>query len=136
MNYQLIIPFIKELSKDGGEFIVGMKLGSLSKEKKKDVYDLKKFQWIYRDELAVYEITYEVKDKAKREDVKKYRCIVTWSKKRFERDRKLRESFLEKIECKLSSKGVKANSFISNKGYKRYVDIPSKILRCSPKTEM
>ena len=103
---------IDKLCDDKGEFIVGMKLGSLNKQKKAEVYDLSLFKWVYESELAVYEMDYEG-----------HRCIVTWSKQRAERDQKLRNSLLEKISKKLSSKSVKASSFISNKGYKKYVKV-------------
>ncbi len=99
-----------KLSEDQSEFIVGMKLGSLKKEKKQEVYDLNRFSWVYENELAVYET-----------DHGGHRCIVTWSRKRAERDKKSRESLLEKIEGKLSSKGVQSSTFVSNKGYKKYV---------------
>lgn len=88
-------------------------MGSLKKAKKEEVYDLSRFHWIEDNELAVYETEYEGK-----------RCLVTWSKKRAERDRKSRESLLEKINKKLHSKKAKASAFVSNKGYKKYVHIP------------
>ena len=96
---------IKKLSEDNGEFIVGMKLGSLKKMKKEEVYDLNHFEWIHPEELAVYETQYEGS-----------RCLVTGSQKRAERDRKSRASLLAKIGKKLSSKGAKASTFISNNG--------------------
>lgn len=99
---------ISLLKEDQGEFIVGMKLGALHKQEP-DLYDLKKFRQI-NEELSVYETTLA-------ED----RCLVTWSKKRAERDRKTREDILEKIRKKLSSKRVNSKSFVSNTNYRKYV---------------
>ena len=104
---------LKTLSHGGGEFIVGMKLGTLGEDFTKDAYDIENFNWVIEDELSIYEKEFE-----------EYRCIVTWSRQRAERDRKIRKKLIEKIEKKLSSKKVKANSFVSNKGYKKYVYIP------------
>ena len=103
---------VKKLCEDNGEFIVGMKIGSLTKDKQKDLYNIEHFTWVFPEELAVYETEHEGN-----------RCIVTWSKKRAERDQKSRKSLIEKIEKKLSSKKAKASSFVSNKGYKKYVQI-------------
>ena len=65
-----------------GEFIVGLKMGSMEKEVQEDFYQIKNFTWI-NEELAVYETKL-------RED----RCIITWSKSRAERDRKTREDVI------------------------------------------
>ena len=105
---------IEKLREDKGEFIVGMKLGSLSKDKKEEFYNIDHFHWVIPEELAVYESKHEGN-----------RCIITWSKKRADRDQKARASLLEKIEKKLSAKSVTASSFVSNKGYKKYVTMPN-----------
>jgi len=76
---------------DGGEFIVGLKMGSMAKQRQKDFYDISKFNWI-NEELAFYEI-----------DLNGDRCIITWSKSRSERDLKAREDILEKIRLKLAA---------------------------------
>ena len=105
---------IEKLQEDHGEFIVGMKLGFLAKGKREEVYDLSRFHWVVPDELAVYEVQHEGN-----------RCIVTWSKKRADRDQKARASLLDKIEKKLSANNVQVSSFVSNKGYKKYVKLAS-----------
>lgn len=105
---------IDKLCEDEGEFIVGMKMGLLTKAKIREVYNLDNFNWVVAGQLAVYEVEHEG-----------HRCIITWSKKRFDRDKKSRESLLEKIQRKLSFKSVKASSFVSNKAYKKYVKIPN-----------
>ncbi|HCI55355.1 MAG TPA: hypothetical protein DFI01_05455 [Bacteroidales bacterium] len=99
---------------DRGEFIVGLKLGSMSKLCQKDYYELSKFNWI-NENLAFYETTLN-------ED----RCIITWSKSRSERDNKAREEILEKIRQKLAEEKKLTKKFITNRNYKKYLKIESK----------
>ena len=97
-----------------GEFIVGLKMGSMEKEVQEDFYQIKNFTWI-NEELAVYETKL-------RED----RCIITWSKSRAERDRKTREDVIEKIKKKIAADKKKAKKLITNRNYKKYVKIEGK----------
>ena len=92
-----------------GEFIVGIKLG-VFRERHNEFYDIKRYSWISKDELAVYETTHEGD-----------RCIITWSKARAERDRKAREDILDKIKKKLAKKKITAKEFVTNTTYLRYV---------------
>lgn len=94
-----------------GEFIVGLKMGSLEKEVQEDFYEKKNFTWINK-ELAVYETKF-------RED----RCIITWSKSRADRDKKTREDVIEKIKKKIAADKKKAKKLITNRNYKKYVKI-------------
>ena len=103
---------LKKLSENSGEFIAGMKMGILNKDKQEDLYNIDNFEWIQKDKLAVYETEYEG-----------YRCIVTWSRSRDKRDKAIRGEVLKKIEKKLSSKKNKTVNFVSNKSYKKYVNI-------------
>lgn len=96
------------LRKDGGEFIVGMKLGQLRSEE--NIYDLGSYQWI-NENLAVRETTQGTD-----------RVIVTWSKTRAERDSLAREDKLDKIRKLLSQKRVNAKKFVTNQTYQRYVE--------------
>ena len=96
----------------GHEFIVGLKLGLL-KDRYNEIYDLKNFEWINED-LALYETSY-----------KNYRCIITWSRKRAERDKNVREDILSKLEAKLSKKASGTKDFISNSNYKKYIVHPT-----------
>lgn len=91
-----------------GEFIVGMKLGTF-KQRHNEFYDFNRYTPI-SDELAFYETTHEGD-----------RCIITWSRKRAERDYKAREDVLDKIRKKLSKKKITAKIFVTNKTYHRYV---------------
>ena len=99
---------------DGGEFIVGLKMGSMTKQRQKDFYDISKFNWINK-ELAFYEI-----------DLNGDRCIITWSKSRSERDQKAREDILEKIRLKLAAEKKLAKKFITNRNYKKYLKTQGK----------
>ncbi len=97
-----------------GEFIVGLKMGSLEKEIQEGFYDIGNFTWI-NDELAVYETRF-------RED----RCIITWSKSRADRDKKAREDIIEKIKKKIAADKKKARKLITNRNYKKYVKVEGK----------
>ena len=91
---------LTELRQDEGEFIIGMRLGVL-KQRHNEFYNSKNFTPI-SDELKVFETTHEGD-----------RCIITWSKKRAERDRKTREDILRKIQRKLTRSKVTAKTFVS-----------------------
>lgn len=99
---------------DGGEFIVGLKMGSMNKQRQEDYYDLMKFTWI-NEELAFYETI-----------LNDDRCIVTWSRSRAERDRKAREDILEKIRQKLAAEKKLTKKFITNRNYKKYLKAQGK----------
>jgi len=92
-----------------GEFIVGLKIGVLKEELQHDFYDINRFEFI-SDELAIWET-------ARGDD----RCIITWSKSRAERDRKIREDILDKIREKLSRKTSRIKSFVTNRNYQKYL---------------
>jgi transposase len=101
------------LREDKGEFIVGMRLGTM-KKRHGELFDLSRFKQIHEG-LYVYETKHEGD-----------RVIVTWSKARFERDQKARKDILEKILKKLQSKKVNPQAFISNRSYKRFVRVDAK----------
>lgn len=96
------------LRKEGGEFIVGMRLGVL-KQRHEEFYDLKRFRPIH-DSLYVYETKHEGD-----------RAIVSWSRARYERDQKTRADIVQKILKKLRNPKTKTESFISHKGWRRYI---------------
>jgi transposase len=100
------------LKQDGGEFIVGHKLGTMKKLEQEELYDLKKFQWIVADDLAVLETKTKVGD----------RLIVTWSRVRAGRDAKTRADIISKLERKISSKKkLTPKAFVSNKNYQKFL---------------
>jgi len=99
---------------DDGEFIVGLKMGSMNKQRQEGFYDLSKFTWI-NEKLAFYETT-----------LNGDRCIITWSAARADRDRKAREDILEKIRKKLAADKKLTKKFITNRNYKKYLKIQGK----------
>jgi transposase len=103
---------LEHIKSRDGEFIVGLKIGTLQKDIQNDFYDLSKFTWIKNKELAIRETTLN-------ED----RCIITWSKTRADRDKKAREDVLEKIKTTLSSSKPLTKKFITNRAYKKYLSI-------------
>jgi len=105
---------LEHLRKDSGEFIVGFKIGTSKKIVQNEFYDIDRFTFI-NDELACYET-----------QVEQDRYIVTWSKSRAERDRKVREDILDKIRQKLSKKKLTDKDFVSNSNYKKYICINGK----------
>jgi len=102
---------LEHIRESQGEFIVGLKMGSLEKEVQEDFYQLENFTWI-NDELAVYETR-----------VREDRCIITWSKSRADRDKRTREDIIEKIKKKIVADKKKAKKLITNRNYKKYVKI-------------
>ncbi len=102
---------LEHIRNSQGEFIVGLKMGSLEKEMQEDFYEIDNFTWI-NEELAVYETRF-------RED----RCIITWSKSRADRDKRTREDVIEKIKKKIAADKKKAKKLITNRNYKKYVKI-------------
>lgn len=99
---------LKEIRKQDGEFVVGMKLGVFAKARE-DFYDISKFEWL-NENLAIYETEH-----------KGDRCIITYSKDRAKRDAKTREDILAKIRKKLEGKKLKPKHFVSNKNYQKYL---------------
>lgn len=100
---------LEHIRNRNGEFIVGLKMGTLKRHIQKEFYDLERFSWITPD-LALCETTLG-------ED----RCIITWSKIRADRDRKAREEVLEKINRTLALSKPISKKFITNRAYKKYL---------------
>jgi transposase len=102
---------LDHIRKNQGEFIVGLKIGTMKKELQKTYYDIRHFEFI-NDELAIWETQYGTD-----------RCIITWSKSRAQRDRKTREDILDKIREKLTQKTSRTKSFVTNRNYQKYLII-------------
>jgi transposase len=100
---------LNHIRNNQGEFIVGLKMGTLKDQLQHDFYDINRFEFI-SDELAIWETT-----------LGDDRCIITWSRSRAERDRKTREDILDKIREKLSKKTSRAKSFVTNRNYQKYL---------------
>ena len=107
---------LEEIKQDGGEFLVGMKTGSLKEKNLEELYNKSKMKWLSKN-IGFYETT-----------KKSHRCIVVWSAKRTKEDARKREQVLGRIRQKLkmdqeaSKKNpVSLKDFVSNKAYKKYV---------------
>ena len=107
---------LEEIKQDGGEFLVGMKTGSLKEKNLEKLYNKNKMKWLSKD-IGFYETTQT-----------SHRCIVVWSAKRAKEDARKREQVLGRIRQKLkmdqeASKKNKVNfkDFVSNKAYKKYM---------------
>jgi transposase len=102
---------LEHIRKHKGEFIVGLKMGTMKQQQQINFYDLSNYTWL-NEELAVYETTLG-------ED----RCVITWSKSRATRDKKTREDVLDKIREKLSTGNKATKKFITNRNYKKYIQV-------------
>jgi transposase len=89
-----------------GEFIVGMKLGVMRHD---EFYDRSRYSKMSGG-LEYYE-TVHGKD----------RCLITWSRKRAERDRETRKDILAKISKKLAKQKSSPKDFVSNTNYQKFV---------------
>jgi transposase len=102
---------LEHIKSRNGEYIVGLKMGTLKRQIQDDFYKLSKFIWINK-ELAIRETSLDGE-----------RCIITWSKTRAERDKKAREDVLDKIKTSLSSSKPLTKKFITNRAYKKYLSV-------------
>ena len=96
------------LHEQGGEFIVGMKLGVFRKQHAL-YYDREHLTWI-SDDLAFHDVEHQG-----------HRLVITWSKLRAERDRKAREDIIKTIRRKLSGGGATLKALVTHPAYRKYV---------------
>lgn len=96
------------LSQDGGEFIVGLRLGKVGASLA-EPYNLERYRWV-NAQLAIQETTFEGN-----------RCILTWSAPRAQRDRQAREEVLARLRAKLSDSRASIKKLITHEGYRQYV---------------
>lgn len=109
---------LEHIKSRNGEYIVGLKMGTLERGIQDDFYDISKYKSINKD-LAIRETSLEGE-----------RCIITWSRSRAERDKKAREDVLDKIKETLSSSKPLTKKFITNRAYKKYLTVQAKT-KCS-----
>lgn len=102
-------PNLEYIRSQQGEFIVGLRMGTMKESFQQALYNMAHFEWI-NENLAVYETS-----------LGEERCIITWSKVRAERDKKTREDILDKIRKKLAAKKRKAKDFITDTNYKKFI---------------
>lgn len=103
---------IGELRKAKMEFILGMRLWSMTKAWQAEVINKDQFRALNKDgTLLMREMDY-------RGD----RLIVTWSWKRAARDAAIREEVIKKIRERLDKGDTEPKEFVTHKGYKQFLD--------------
>jgi hypothetical protein len=101
---------VDELRKAGMDFILGMKLWTMSAEEQEAVLDKTKYRPLAKDgDFLVRETTH-----------KGERLVLTWSRTRAERDASLRGKVLERLRGQLKP-GATVKRFVTHKGYRQYL---------------
>lgn len=101
---------LEEIRKAGFEFIVGMKLWSMTKEDQQRILSLR--TWDHETEdFKVVELSHP-----------EGRLIVTWSRERARRDEQVRTDLLKKLKARLEHEDD-PSSLITHKGFKRYLKV-------------
>jgi transposase len=101
---------VGELRQAEMDFILGMKLWSMSAREQEAVLDKSQYRAIDKEEtLFIRETTH-----------KGERLILTWSRRRAERDAKIREKILERLQTQLIREPT-VKRFVTNKGYRQYL---------------
>lgn len=94
------------------EFILGARLWRMTRAWQAEVTDIGKFRRLdKKGNLLMRELDY-----------KGDRLIVTWSRKRAERDAAIREDILKKIQERLEAERAEPKDFVTHKGYKQFLD--------------
>jgi len=104
---------IADLEKGGLEYILGARIKNMSKKIEKELLDTRKYKNI-QEESSEKAIEISLSENK--------RLIVTYSKKRAEKDKKDREKAVKKLKEKMN-KSKNPASLISNYGYKKYLKI-------------
>jgi len=101
---------VGELKKAGMDFVLGMKLWTMSQSEQESVLDKSTYQALdKKGDVLIRETTHEGD-----------RLVLTWSRTRAERDVHLREKVLERLENQLTA-GATAKRFVTHKGYRQYL---------------
>ncbi len=102
---------LAELHKARMEFILGMKLWSMTAAWQAKVMDRSHYRALNKDgSLLMREMEYQGN-----------RLIVTWSQERAERDAFVREEIVKKIREQLDKKNPKPKQFVTHKGYRQFL---------------
>ena len=100
-----------ELRKAEMDFILGMKLWSMTAAWQAEVLDKNKYRALNKDgSLLMREMEYQGS-----------RLIVTWSQERADRDAFIREEIVKKIREQLSKKNPEPKQFVTHKGYRQFL---------------
>lgn len=102
---------VGKLRNAGMEFILGMRLWSLSRAWQEQILDRSGYRAVNRDEtFLIREMAYENE-----------RLILTWSQQRAERDAHIREEIIKKICKQLERKHTEPKQFVTHKGYRQFL---------------
>lgn len=102
---------LAELLKAQTEFILGMKLWSMTATWQAKVMDKSQYRALNKDgSLLMREMEYQGS-----------RLIVTWSQERAERDAFVREEIVKKIREQLTKKNPEPKQFVTHKGYRQFL---------------
>lgn len=100
-----------ELRKAQMDFILGMKLWSMTAAWQAEVMDKNKYRALSKDgSLLMREMEYQGS-----------RLIVTWSQERAERDAFIREEIVKRIREQLAKKNPEPKQFVTHKGYRQFL---------------
>lgn len=99
---------VTTLKENKGEFIVGMRLGQM-RQRRDEIYAHENFIKI-NENFSYYETQHNGD-----------RCLITWSLDRAERDKKVRDDILLKLQEKLTKKNVTSKNFVSNSNYQKFL---------------
>jgi hypothetical protein len=102
---------VSELGKAGMDFILGMKLWSMTAAWQAKVMEKNQYRRLSKDgSLLMREIDYQG-----------HRLIVTWSQERAERDAFIREEIVRKIREQLDKKNPEPKQFVTHQGYRQFL---------------
>jgi len=102
---------VGELRKANLDFILGMRLWSMTKAWQAKVMDKRQYRPLNKEgTLLIREMDYQGD-----------RLIVTWSRDRAERDAHIREEIVKKIRAQLDKKDPEPKQFVTHKGYRQFL---------------
>jgi hypothetical protein len=101
---------VGELRQASIDFILGMKLWTMTQARQEAVLDKSQYRAVDKDGTVL----------VREAEHKGERLVLTWSRKRAERDAQLREKVLERLRTQLA-RPTTAKQFVTNKGYRQYL---------------
>jgi transposase len=102
---------VVELRKAKLDFILGMRLWTMTKAWQAQVMDKSQYRALTKEgTLLIREMEYQGD-----------RLIVTWSQERAERDAHIRDEILKKIHAQLEKKEPEPKQFVTHKGYRQFL---------------
>lgn len=101
---------VGELRRASVDFILGMKLWTMTAAEQGAVLDKSLYRAVDKDGAVL----------VREAEHKGERLVLTWSRKRAERDGQLREKILERLRAQLV-RPTTAKQFVTNKGYRQYL---------------